>query len=234
MIYENVESGTFVRRINRFVAEVIINGKSILCHVKNTGRLTELLTAGTPLYLSRSANPQRKTAYDLICVEKFGQIINIDSQAPNAVFDEFLRSGGLGFAPEYVKREAVHGSSRFDFYFEANGEKCFTEVKGVTLKCGDAARFPDAPTTRGIKHINGLIDCVKEGFTARLVFIIQMKNVVRFEPNVSAQPEFADMLERAASAGVIISAYDCEVLKNRMTVRERVDVGALCALCENA
>jgi len=224
MKYENTLTGVFIERPNRFVAYVEINGQTHICHVKNTGRCKELLIPGTKVVLQKAANSARKTAYDLIAVYKNGRLINMDSNAANTVFGEFLRSGGLGYIPEYIKAEQTHGDSRFDFYFEHDGQKCYAEVKGVTLEDDNVVRFPDAPTQRGIKHLRALMNCVAEGYQCYAVFIIQMKGVRFFEANRDTHPEFADVLKNAREAGVTILAYDCAVKENELTVSDSVEI----------
>jgi len=228
MQYSNIHEGTFLERPNRFIAKVIIDGKAEICHVKNTGRCRELLVPGARVLLEKSNNPSRKTQYDLVKVYKGERLVNMDSNAPNTVFGEFLRSGGLGFVPEYVKAEYSHGDSRFDYYFEHEGKKAFAEVKGVTLEDNNTARFPDAPTERGIKHLRGLMKCVKQGYEAYAVFIIQMRGIDCFEPAWDKHREFALTLQEADRAGVKILAFDCDVTREGLSIAGRVPV----KLCE--
>ena len=224
MLYSNIHEGIFIERPNRFIANVMINGEPTVCHVKNTGRCRELLVPGARVLLEKSANPQRKTAYDLVKVYKGDRLVNMDSNAPNAVFGEFLRGGGLGFVPELVKPEYRHGDSRFDFYFEHDGKKAFAEVKGVTLESHNTARFPDAPTERGIKHLKGLMNCVKQGFDAYAVFVIQMRGIERFEPAWDKHREFGLALQQAAEAGVKVLAFDCYVTRDGLSIAGPVPV----------
>lgn len=211
MKYENISPAVFLRRPNRFIAHILHEGQEKICHVKNTGRCRELLVPGTDILVQRAANPGRKTEFDLISVYKGERLINMDAAAPNTVFGEFLKQGGLGPVPGLIKPECRHGDSRFDFYFELNGRKAFAEVKGVTLEQDNIARFPDAPTERGVKHLKGLISCVKEGFDAYAVFVVQMKGIEFFEPNWATHSEFGLALKKAEKAGVKILVYDCDV-----------------------
>ena len=224
MLYSNIHEGIFLDRPNRFIANVLIDGTPTVCHVKNTGRCRELLVPGARVLLEKSANPHRKTAYDLVKVYKGDRLVNMDSNAPNAVFGEFLRVGGLGFVPDLVKPEYSHGDSRFDFYFEHEGIKAFAEVKGVTLEEKNIARFPDAPTLRGIKHLKGLINCVKEGCEAYAVFVIQMRHISSFQPAWDKHREFGLALREAASAGVKLLAYDCDVTREGLSIAQPVPV----------
>jgi len=222
MLYSNIHEGIFIDRPNRFIANVLVDGAKEIVHVKNTGRCKELLVPGARVLLEKSSNPERKTKYDLIKVYKGERLINMDSNAPNAVFGEFLRAGGLGFVPELVKPEYRHGDSRFDFYFEHDGKKAFAEVKGVTLEENNIARFPDAPTERGIKHLNGLIECIRQGYEAYAVFVIQMRHIDSFEPAWHKHREFGLALQAAAAAGVKVLAFDCEVTENGLSIAENV------------
>jgi len=224
MHYENIERAKFIDRPNRFIANIELGGKRVVCHVKNTGRCKELLLPGADILVQKSSNPNRRTAYDLISVYKGERLINMDSAAPNAVFGEFLRAGGLGAVPEHIKPEFRHGDSRFDFYFELGGRRAFAEVKGVTLEDDGVVRFPDAPTERGVKHLRGLINCVREGFDTYAVFIIQMENVHHFEPNAITHPLFAQVLKEAQEAGVNILALDCKVGIDSLQAGEPVSV----------
>lgn len=217
MTYENTLSGTFLSRPNRFIANVTINGVPEVCHVKNTGRCKELLLPGAEVILQRSDNPARKTKYDLIAVLHEGRYVNIDSVAPNAVFGEWLRSGGLGTVPDYIKPEHRYKNSRFDFYFECGEKKAYAEVKGVTLDVNGTALFPDAPTERGARHLRELADCVRSGYDAWAVFIIAMKGPQRLCPNNGTDPRFATALREAAEAGVKLLALDCSVTENSIT-----------------
>ncbi len=224
MLYSNIHEGIFIDRPNRFIAKVLVDGVQELCHVKNTGRCRELLVPGAKLLLEKASNPARKTKYDLVKVYKGDRLINMDSNAPNAVFMEFLRDGGLGFVPDLIRPEYTHGDSRFDFYFEHGGAKAFAEVKGVTLEEGNIARFPDAPTQRGIKHLRGLMECVRQGYEAYAVFVIQMRHIDSFEPAWHKHREFGLALQEAAAAGVNVLAFDCDVTTDGLSIADRVKV----------
>ncbi len=222
MNYTDITEGIFIDRPNRFIANVEINGKKTVCHVKNTGRCKELLISGTKVYLQHSDNPSRKTEFDLIAVEKGNILINIDSAAPNKAAAEYIRK--IFGENAVIKQEVKYGTSRIDFFIESNGEKWFIEVKGVTLEQNGRAYFPDAPTLRGVKHLNELCAAVKEGYRACALFIIQMKGVSAFSPNNVTHPEFGKALKRAAESGVIIKAVDCLVTKNGMNADKEVEV----------
>jgi sugar fermentation stimulation protein A len=215
--------GIFLTRPNRFIAHVQIDGKTEVCHVKNTGRCRELLPAGAKVWCEESGNPARKTKYDLITVEKGRYLINMDSQAPNAAAKAWLEGGGLGPA-ELVLPERKFGNSRFDFYLERNGRGMFVEVKGVTLEEGGVCRFPDAPTERGVKHLRELIEVKREGMDAAVLFVIQMKPVKYLEPNDLTDPAFGQALREAATAGVEVLAVDCRVTEDSMEIGDPVEV----------
>lgn len=224
MRYERIRQARFLRRPNRFIAHVELDGAETVCHVKNTGRCRELLLPGAEVYVQRSSNPARKTAWDLIAVRKGARLINMDAAAPNTVFGEWLRAGGPGFAPKLIRPECVHGDSRFDFYLEHGGRRIFAEIKGVTLEEDGVVRFPDAPTERGTKHLRGLKACLAEGYEAWAVFVVQMRGVSRFEPNRKTDPAFADALAEAAAAGVRVLALDCSVTPDSIAIADPVPV----------
>lgn len=209
--YENTVPGIFVRRVNRFVAEVLIDGKPEQVHVKNTGRLQELLLPNARVTLQRADNPDRTTAYDLISVYKPRlKWVNIDSLAPNELIRQQLQT--LDY--DLVKPEYNFGGSRFDFYMEWESKKYLLEVKGCTL-AADLKRgiglFPDAPTERGVKHLDELAAAAKEGYHCQIVFVIQMNGIHMVFPNNDTHPEFGQALIRAAKAGVEVAYYDCHV-----------------------
>ena len=214
--YENTVPGTFVRRLNRFAAEVLIDGKTEKVHVKNTGRLRELLLPGAKVTLQKASDPGRKTAYDLISVYKAGlEWVNIDSLVPNKLMKQYLMS--LDF--DIVRPEFTFGNSRFDFYMERDGEKYLTEVKGCTL-AADLARgiglFPVAPTERGVKHLDELAAAAKIGYHCQVVFVIQMNGIHTVLPNDETQPQFGQALRRAEKAGVQVVCYGCHVEADRI------------------
>ena len=223
MKYEKMISGRFLRRPNRFVAYVEMNGREEICHVKNTGRCRELLVPGTEVWCAVSSNPARKTKYDLITVRKGDYLVNMDSQAPNQAARAWLERGGLGQA-ELVKPEQRFGSSRFDFYLERAGRGMYLEVKGVTLEEDGICRFPDAPTLRGTKHLRELIAAKEAGFDAGVLFVIQMRPVKWLEPNDRTDPEFGKALREAAVAGVKVLAVDCVVTEDTMEIGSFVEV----------
>ncbi len=224
MKYQHITEGIFRERLNRFVAVVEIDGKPEICHVKNTGRCKELLLPGAKVILEHSAHPSRKTAYDLIQVWKGDLLINMDSQAPNRAVYEMLKEGRLFAHPTIIKPEKTFLHSRFDFYVETEEKKSFIEVKGVTLEEDGIARFPDAPTERGIKHLLELKESLQYGYEAYVIFVIQMKGVTQFEPNSRTHPAFAEALLAAQKAGVQVLAFDCRVEKASMCIDEPVPV----------
>ena len=223
MRYPNMVPGIFLERPNRFIAHVRINGKTEICHVKNTGRCRELLPQGAQVWCQRSDNPARKTQFDLITVRKDQRLINMDSQAPNAAAKEWLLAGGLGEITE-LRAETVHGDSRFDFSFRLDGKLCFLEVKGVTLENDGVCAFPDAPTERGVKHLKGLLQAAAEGYGAYVLFVIQMADVKYLHPNDATDPAFGNALRDAAEAGVTVLALDCAVTPESMHLRLPVPV----------
>ena len=224
MKYQNVRDGVFINRLNRFIAEVEVDGRRERVHVKNTGRCRELLTPGATVYLHEATNPNRSTRYDLITVEKGQRLINIDASAPNVTFYEYLKSGLHIDDVTKIKPEAKYGSSRFDFYVETRNSKIFIEVKGVTLEGDGVVMFPDAPTERGVKHLNELTRCVHDGNEAHVVFVVQMSNVLFFTPNTKMHPAFGSALVSAKNAGVVVAAFDCNVAPDSMMIGKAVEV----------
>ena len=227
MRYDNIRQAAFLRRLNRFVAEVEIDGRVEQVHVKNTGRCAELLVPGYGVYLEKSASQTRKTACDLIGVDKpapgGARYVNMDSMAPNRAAGEWLAAGGLG-PLEKLRAEATVGDSRFDFIAEQAGCPVAVEVKGCTLEENGIARFPDAPTLRGLKHVRGLTRLAGEGWRCVLLVVIQMKGVRLFTPNWETQPEFGYALIEARDAGVEILAMDCDVRPGEVRIDRPVPV----------
>ena len=223
MQYGHIVPGTFLSRPNRFIAHILIGGKEEICHVKNTGRCKELLVPGASVWCEVSQNPQRKTKFDLIAVQKGHRLINMDSQAPNRAAREWLESGGLGEISN-LRAETVHGESRFDFSFMKDGKHCFLEVKGVTLENGGICAFPDAPTLRGSKHLTGLTQLAKDGYGAYVLFVIQMTDVSYLHPNDATDPAFGKALREASRAGVTVLAADCNVTPDSMVIGKPVEV----------
>lgn len=224
MNYERIRKAFFIERPNRFIAYVQLDGEKETVHVKNTGRCAELLVPGAPVYIQESVNPARKTKWDLIAVEKGKRMINMDSQIPNKVVQEWIEGGNLFPDVHLVRPETTYGNSRFDLYVEAGDSRIFIEVKGVTLEEDGVCRFPDAPSDRAVKHMEELVRAKKEGYETYVFFVIQMKDVRYFTPNTDTHPAFAEALKKAAAAGVKILAYDCEVTSDSITIREPVDV----------
>ena len=223
MEYANMRPGKFLARPNRFIAHIEIDDSVQVCHVKNTGRCKELLVPGCTVWCQESDKPERKTKFDLIAVQKGDRLINMDSQAPNAAAKEWLERGGLGEI-ENLKAEVFRGDSRFDFAFCKGGIQCFLEVKGVTLETDGVCAFPDAPTQRGVKHLEGLTQLAKAGFGAYVLFVIQMEDVRYLHPNQVTDPAFAKALQEAAAAGVQVLAMDCTVTPGTMVINNPVEV----------
>ena len=213
MQYQNVKKAVFLRRPNRFIAQVALDGRTETVHVKNTGRCRELLVPGAVVYLEGNDNPGRKTKYDLIAVEKGDRLINMDAQAPNKVFGEWAAAGGFRDGLTLLRPETTWGNSRFDFYWESseNGRKGFVEVKGVTLEEEGAVYFPDAPTERGVRHVEELMACRAAGYEAALFLVVQMEGAAFWSPNDRTHPAFGAAVRAAAAAGVEILCRDCRV-----------------------
>ncbi len=224
MEYKNIKEGIFLSRPNRFIANVEIDGKSEVCHVKNTGRCAELLVKGAKVYLEKSDNPKRKTVYDVVAVEKNGMLFNIDSQAPNKVVGEWLSEGGLFKDIAFLKSECTYKNSRFDFYAETGSEKSFIEVKGVTLEKDGVFMFPDAPTERGAKHLSELSECIRNGYSAYVIFVIQSPVAEYMTPNKAADEKFYRALCTAKENGVNIIALTSFVEAYSIKIKEEIKV----------
>lgn len=224
MKYERIETGRFLERPNRFIAYVEILGNREMVHVKNTGRCAELLVPGATVYVQRTDNPERKTQWDLIGVEKGDRMINMDSQIPNKVVEEWIRQGNLFPNATLIKPETTFGKSRFDLYIEVGERKIFMEIKGVTLEDNGVVRFPDAPTERGVKHVEELVEAVKAGYEAYLFFVVQMKDVKYLAPNMKTHAAFGEAMKKAKAQGVNILAYECQVEKDGIEIKKKVPV----------
>ena len=214
MNYPNIRPGIFLRRPNRFIAHVEVDGEVEICHVKNTGRCRELLVPGAKVWLVESDNPARKTRFDLVAVEKEREggtlLVNMDSQAPNHIFKEWAEAGNFRFGLKILRGETTYGNSRFDFYWEDSAKRGFVEIKGVTLEHDGVVRFPDAPTERGVKHLEELMAARAAGYEAAVCFIVQMEGMDHLEPNDATHPAFGDALRKCAAAGVEVFALECE------------------------
>ena len=224
MHYSNIRRATFLRRPNRFIAYIEVDGREEVCHVKNTGRCRELLTDRATIYVEHHDNSNRKTKYSLIAVEKGDLLINMDSQAPNKVVGEWILEKEPFGKVKLLKPECTYGSSRFDFYLETEAEKIFIEVKGVTLEEDGIVRFPDAPTERGIKHLEELCACVEAGYKAAVIFVVQMEGMQHFEPNDKTHPQFGEALRQARRAGVEVLAYECKVTPSSLEITTSIPV----------
>ena len=224
MKYERIEMGRFLERPNRFIAYVEILGKKETVHVKNTGRCAELLVPGATVYVQKSDKPERKTQWDLIGVEKGERMVNMDSQIPNKVVEEWIRQGNLFPNATLIRPETTFGKSRFDLYIEVGERKIFMEIKGVTLEDKGVVRFPDAPTERGVKHVEELAEAVKAGYEAYVFFVVQMKDVKYFAPNMKTHAAFGEALRKASAAGVHVLAYECQVEKDSIEITKEVPV----------
>lgn len=220
MRYERTCSAAFIARPNRFVARVELNGETETVHVKNTGRCRELLLPGSRVILTPADNPARKTPYDLIGVYKEGLgWVNIDSTAPNRVVGEWLAARPAPFEDvALIRPEYTFGRSRVDFYMEAPGRRILLEVKGCTLEIGGVGYFPDAPTERGVKHLQELARAAAEGWECYVAFVIAMPGVKEVRPNVATHPAFGEALEQAKAAGVRVLHLPCRVAPDELEI----------------
>lgn len=220
MTYEKVAAGRFIARPNRFIAYVELDGHTETVHVKNTGRCRELLVPGAAVVLAESANPARRTRYDLVAVRKGSRLVNMDSQAPNAAALEWLRAGNVFPTGTEIRPEFTWGDSRFDIA-AFTPELALLEVKGVTLERDGMVLFPDAPTARGTKHLRQLAMFPGQAY---VLFVIQMQGAAYFTPNEATDPAFAAALRAARDAGVHVLAYDCRVTPESMVINQPVEI----------
>jgi len=222
MRYKNIQTATFISRPNRFIADVNINGAVETVHVKNTGRCKELLLPGSKVILEKSDNPTRKTKYDLIAVYKDSLgLVNIDSQAPNKIVKEWLESKPELFSDiTYLKPEFTYGKSRVDFYLECGERRIFIEVKGCTLEIDGMGYFPDAPTERGVKHMNELAKASEQGYECYIAFAITMPKIKKVLPNIETHAKFGEAMENAVKHGVKILYLPCEVKEDSLKITD--------------
>ena len=224
MKYANIKEGIFIERVNRFIAHIDVDGKVEVCHVKNTGRCKEILVKGCKVFVQEFDSKIRKTKFDLISVYKENRLINIDSQVPNKMFSEWVKLGNLFKDIKVFKSEVFYKNSRFDFYVEYEDKKAFIEIKGVTLENEGVVLFPDAPTSRGVKHLKELVSAREEGYEAYVIFIVQMEGVKYFTSNYETHKEFGDTLSFCKNNGVNILAFDSVVLKDEIYIKDSVKV----------
>lgn len=226
MLYGEIKEGKWIRRVNRFIGEVMMDDSVEKVHIRNTGRLKELLQPGATVYLETSTNPNRKTRFSLIGVHKKGSFVNVDSQAPNAIVYDGLLKGKIKELPDitFAKREAVFGDSRFDLYFKTLDKEGFIEVKGVTLEKEGRALFPDAPTTRGTKHVLEMTEAVHKGYIGVIFFLVQIKGCSVFSANRDLDPNFADALKKAKDGGVLIIAYETALTEKGFEIGKSLQV----------
>ena len=224
-LYHHLTQCRFLYRVNRFIAHCEIGGEDTVVHVKNTGRLGELLLPGATVWCEGTDNPARKTAWDLVAVENRGHVVNIDSQAANRIAREWFEGGGWGCELPELTGEYPHGDSRFDFTYLRDGRRGLIEVKGVTLFDDDGvAFFPDAPTERGVRHLNGLAAAARSGMEAGVLFVLQRDDVLALKPNDSTHPAFGDALRHARDAGVRIEAGVCHVIPDSCRITHTAPV----------
>lgn len=222
MRYGEILPAVFLSRPNRFIAHVLVEGEEVVCHVKNTGRCRELLRPEARVWLEKGTNPKRKTAYDLVTVEKGHRLVNMDAQAPNKIFGEWALQLEAGIRS--VRPEVAFEDSRLDFLLETEQGRHYVEVKGVTLEEGGHVFFPDAPTERGVRHLHTLMRTVEQGHRATVFFVVQMADVLDFSPNDSTDPAFGQALRQAAAAGVQVLAFTCQVTPEEVTMDHQIPV----------
>ncbi|NOX62812.1 MAG: DNA/RNA nuclease SfsA [Chloroflexi bacterium] len=217
--------GVFVRRDNRFRATVWVDGRETAAHVANSGRLTDLFVQGRPVWLAKASSSRRKTAFDLKLVELPEGLVSVDARLPNPLFVEAVKAGRLpGFRYPIIQSEVRRGESRLDFRLSGAESVCWVETKSVTLVEGEIARFPDAPTSRGARHLAALLAARQVGERAVVVFVVQRMDAVAFTPHERADPYFAMALRRVAAAGVEVCAFRCRVSLHEIVIMDEIPV----------
>ncbi|MDF2673299.1 MAG: sfsA [Clostridiales bacterium] len=217
------KDGVFLSRPNRFEALVRIDSGVELVHVPNTGRMHELLHEGTEVILLKSNNPNRKTRYTLFFVKKYGHLICVNSVLANDVFEDGIKSGAINWLEGTVKREVTYHKSRIDFFIDGD-KKTFIEIKCGTYEENGILMFPDAPTERGRKHIDELMDAMNEGYHAAIVVIAFMDYVEEFTPNYKIDRAFGEKLRSAFENGMIVKAYNCKIGLDEISIKDEIKI----------
>ena len=226
-LHPNLEEGFFLTRLNRFAALVEVAGREEMVHVANSGRLRELFVSGRRMLLAPAPGEHRKTRYDLALVDLGHTLVSADARLPNALVAEALQAGEMAPYAEYpeVRREVTYGESRLDLLLEGPTGKCYLETKSVTLVEDDGmALFPDAPTTRGVKHLHTLGQVVADGHRAAAIFVVQRSDARCLVPHDTSDPEFGMALREARAAGVEVRAYRCAVTSEEIRLSEPISV----------
>jgi sugar fermentation stimulation protein A len=223
---EPFQNGSFTKRVNRFLASINIDGRDVHAHVPNSGRMGELLTPGRTVKLRERVSQKRKTRFDLSLVDYNGCLVSIDARLPGVLLAESIGNTGFSEFSGYslLGREVSYRSSRIDLLLGRKRRRCLAETKSVTLVRGGMALFPDAPTTRGTKHVLDLTEATKEGYTAWIVFICQREDARSLAPHESADSRFAEALRIAHDAGVKLFAFNCKVTQREITLKDRIPV----------
>lgn len=212
--------GRLIKRYKRFLADVELDtGEIIVAHCTNSGSMKSCLENGAEVYLTPVDDPKRKTKFTWEMIKINGDWVGINTGNPNKLAYEALLYGEIPGLDEYttVKREVKFGDSRFDVYAENETEKCFVEVKNVSMKENEYALFPDAVTTRGQKHLKTLMDVKRQGMRAVMLYIIQRSDVQLFAPAKEIDPVYADLLKQAHRAGVEIFPMQAKVTPSEIT-----------------
>jgi sugar fermentation stimulation protein A len=226
-LHPHLEEGFFISRLNRFAALVEVAGREAMVHVANSGRLRELFEPGRRLLLAPAPGENRKTHYDLALVDLGHTLVSADARLPNALVAEALAAGSLEPFAQYpeVRREVTYGESRLDLALEGPMGRCYLETKSVTLvEDGGLALFPDAPTTRGVKHLHTLIQATAEGHQAGAIFVVQRSDASCLSPHDESDPDFGKALRKAKEAGVDVLAYCCTVTPSEIRLADPIPV----------
>ncbi|NHJ87588.1 MAG: DNA/RNA nuclease SfsA [Asgard group archaeon] len=214
----------FINRPNRFLVNLKLeaNDKIESAFLHDPGRMKELLTPNARLIIRKPINENpRKTKWDILAVELEDRLVTNNSSLPNKIIKFALENKWFEEFNQYnnIKSEVKYGHSRFDFLVSTYAEKCYIEVKGVTLVIGDKALFPDAPTTRGVRHLRELIEVKRNGDRAVILFTCMRNDPIIFSPNYETDPVFSEYLKKAFDVGVEIIIYKIKpMIKNKKLI----------------
>ena len=224
---EKLIHGTLIKRYKRFLADVMLdNGDEVTAHCTNSGSMKSCLENGAEVYLTPVTDPKRKTRFTWEMIKINGDWVGINTGNPNKLAFEAISKGEIPGLENYttVLREVKFGDSRFDVFAENESEKCFMEVKNVTLKEGKYALFPDAVTTRGQKHLKTLMEVKKQGMRAVMLYIVQRTDVEIFAPAVEIDPVYAKVLKEAFVAGIEVIAMQAKVTPEKIELVKKLPV----------
>ncbi len=220
-------AGKLIKRYKRFLSDVELNdGSIVIAHCTNSGSMKSCVEEDAPVFLSPATDPKRKTKFTWEMIYMNGGWIGVNTLVPNKLAFDAIVAGEIEKLKEYtfVKREVKFDDSRFDIYAENETERCFIEVKNVTMKEGNYGLFPDAVTTRGRKHLKTLIEVKKQGIRAVMLYVIQRMDVEFFGVAKEIDPEYAISLRKAMDNGVEVIAVQAKVSPDGIEIVGELEV----------